>query len=320
MDLYINDLSLNGQFADSQSFRAALEPLLRLRHSDAILRDSLYCSRTLYTRQVTKINSLQQAVLETKDKLFIRQVLNWFANSGPFWEDQRQTNKDDYFEYQTYDVTEQGLGEAARSIIAGIMASVYSFQGSSIEFEQTPLLVRQGLSEAPIDTIKIDNHWTIEQLIEVFRAAKIYNSWQDVHSEINLRFTGLIFSEDVIEHLLSTPFSKQVTKRIFELLNVLNCLVVESNENGGLSASGKELLNDHFVGKKTWFTDESPTKKTKFRQEMTFTDPEDTKKKLFCTWHGKIKTPQIRIHFEWPRPKGQNNIKVVYIGPKITKN
>ena len=88
MDLYINDLSLNGQFADSQSFRAALEPLLQLRHSDAILRDSLYCSRTLYTRQVTKINSLQQAVLETKDKLFIRQVLNWFANAGPFWDDQ----------------------------------------------------------------------------------------------------------------------------------------------------------------------------------------------------------------------------------------
>ena len=100
----------------------------------------------------------------------------------------------------------------------------------------------------PIDMIKIDNHWTIEQLIEVFRAAKIYNSWQDVHSEINLRFTGLIFSDDVIEHLLSTPFSKQVTKRIFELLNVLNCLVTESNENGGLSASGKELLNDRFVG------------------------------------------------------------------------
>ena len=320
MDLYINDLSLNGQFEDSQAFRAALEPLLRLRHHDPILRDSLYCSRKLYTRQVTKINNLQQAVLESKDKLFTGQVLNWFANSGPFWEDQRQPNKDDYFEYQTYDVTDQGLGEAARSIIAGIIASVFSFRGSSIEFVQTPLLVRQGLSEAPIDMIKIDNYWTIGQLIEVLRAAKIYNSWQDVHSEINLRFTGLIFSDDVIEHLLSIPFSKQVTKRIFELLNVLNCLVVESDENSGLSASGKELLNDHFVGKKAWFTDESTANKNNFKQGLIFFDPEDTKKKLFCTWHGKIKTPQIRIHFEWPRPKGQNNIKVVYIGPKITKN
>ena len=320
MDLYINDLSLNGQFADSQAFRAELEPLLRLRHRDPILRDSLYCSRTLYSRQVTKINNLRQAVFDSKDRLFIRQVLNWFANSGPFWEDQRQPNKDDYFEYETYDVTDQGLGEAARNIITGIIASVYSFRGSSIEFEQTPLLVRQGLSEASIATIKIDNCWTIEQLIEAFRTAKIYNSWQDVHCEINLRFTGLIFSDKVIDPLLSTPFSKQVTKRIFELLNVLNCLVAESSENNGLSASGKELLNDHFVGKKAWFTDESPTKKTKFRQEMTFLDPEYKEKKLFCTWHGKIKTPQIRIHFEWPRPKGQNNIKVVYIGPKITKD
>ena len=181
-------------------------------------------------------------------------------------------------------------------------------------------MVRQGLPEASIATIKIDNHWTTEQLIEVLRATKIYNSWQDVHCAINLRFSDLIFSDNVIAPLLSTPFSKQVTKRIFELLNVLNYLVVESNENAELSASGKELLNNHFVGEKAWFTDESPTKKTKFRQEMTFTDPENTKRQIFCTWHGKIKTPQIRIHFEWPRPKGQNNIKVVYIGPKITKN
>jgi len=316
----INDLSLNGQFDDPRSFRAALEPLLRLRHYDPILRDSFYCSRTLYTRQVTRSNNLQQAVLETKDKLFIGQVLNWFANSGPFWEDHRQPNKDDYFEYQLYDVTDQGLGEAARSIIAGIIASVFSFRSSSIEFEQTPIVVRQGLAEAPIATINIDNCWTIEQLIKVLRAIKTYNSWQDVHCEINLRFSGLIFSDNVIAPLLSTPFSKQVTKRIFELLNVLNYLVVESNENAELSASGKELLNNHFVGEKAWFTDESPTKKTKFRQKMTFTDPEDTKRQIFCTWHGKIKRPQIRIHFEWPRPKGQNNIKVVYIGPKITKD
>ncbi len=26
---------------------------------------------------------------------------------------------------------------------------------------------------------------------------------------------------------------------------------------------------------------------------------------LLCPWHGKIKTPQFRIHFEWPRPAGQ---------------
>ncbi len=320
MDWYINDLSLSGQFDDSRSFRAELESLLRMRHREPILRDSLYCSRTLYTRQVTTNNSLLQAVLETKDKLFIKQALNWLTNSGPFWENQQQSNKDDYFEYQTYDVTDQGLGEAARRIVAGIIAGVFSFQGSSFAFGQTPLMVRQGLPEAPIDTVKIDNCWTIEQLVEALRAVKIYNSWQDVHSEISLCFTNLIFSDNVIAPLLSTPFSRQVAKRIFKLLNALNCLVVETNQNGKLSTSGKELYNNHFVGQKAWFTDESKTNKANFKQEMTFFDPEDTNKKIFCTWHGKIKTPQIRIHFEWPPPKGQNNIKVVYIGPKITKD
>jgi len=320
MDWYINDLSLNGQFTDSLSFRAELEPLLRLRHREPILRDRLYCSRTLYTCKVTKNNDIQQAVLKTKDKLFIKQVLNWLANSGPFWEDQRKSNKDDYFEYLTHDVTDQGLGEAARSILAGIIASVFSFRGSSINFEQTPLSVRQGLPEAPIANINIRNCWTIDQFARVLRAAKIYNSWQDVHKEIKLRYPDLIFSNDVIDHLLPTPFSKQVTKRIFELLNILNCLVVESNANAELSVSGKELLKNHFVGKKAWFTDESPRNKAKFEKEMIFSDPEETNKAIFCTWHGKIKTPQTRIHFEWPRPKGQKKIKVVYIGPKITKN
>ena len=319
MNLYLNDLSLTGQFVDARSFREALEPLLRLRHRDSVLKDSLYCSRTLCTRQVTKIHNLQQAVMKTPDRLFISQVLGWFAKSGPFWENKRQPNEDDYFEYENCDVTDQGLGEAARDIIAEIAASAFSFRGSLIECEKTPLLVRQGLVEDPISTIKIDNHWRIEQLLEALQAAKTYKSWQDVFCEINLRFDGLVFPNNVIEPLLSMPFSKQVTKRIFELLHVLNELVSENNSTAERSDSGKELWNNHFVGKKAWFTDESSTNKSKFKQEMTFRDPEDSGKKIFCPWHGKIKTPQIRIHFQWPPPKGQNRIKVVYIGPKITK-
>jgi hypothetical protein len=40
--------------------------------------------------------------------------------------------------------------------------------------------------------------------------------------------------------------------------------------------------------------------------------------KIFCTWHGKVKTPQYRIHFSWPI-SAVAPLYVVYIGPKITK-
>lgn len=320
MNWYINDLSLDGQFADCHAFKTAIEALLRLRRREPMLRNALYCSRSLYDRQVTRNYKLREAVMGTKDKHFINHVMKWFSKSGPFWEDVRQWNKDDYFEYQSNDVTDQGLGEAARRIIAGFMAGVFSFRGSSFTFEQTPLSVRQGLPEDPKGEIKVENCWTVEQLTKSVRAAKTYHCWQDVNSEINLRFPDLIFAKDVMAPLLSSPFSRQVTNRIFELLNLLNCLVVETDDKGALSAKGKALLKIHFEGQKAWFTDESSRNKKNFKKDLTFKDSEDQNNKLFCPWHGKIKKPQTRIHFEWPRPKGQKKIKVVYIGPKITKS
>lgn len=319
MEWHINDLSLNGQFVDPQSFRAVLEPILQLRFRDPLLRSRLYCSRLLHTRQVTATADLRETVVATRDRKFVNLVLEWMAKSGPFWDDDRQPNEDDYFEYQGYDVTDQGLGEAARRKLAGTHANTLSFQGSSILFTITPLLVRQGLAEEPIASVTIDNHWEITQLEEALRFSRTYCCWPDVHTEIKRRFDGLIIPDNVMEALLPTPFCMQITKRIFDLLHVLNGIVTESDEKGELSKVGIDLFNKHFVGTKAWFTDESARNKDKFGQEMTFSDPEDASKKIFCSWHGKIKTPQTRIHFQWPRPTGQNKIKVVYIGPKITK-
>ena len=40
--------------------------------------------------------------------------------------------------------------------------------------------------------------------------------------------------------------------------------------------------------------------------------------KLFCPWHGKVKSPQYRIHFSWPTT-ATTPIYIVYVGPKLTK-
>jgi len=319
MEWHINDLSLDGQFSDAQSFCVILEDLLKLRLNNPTFRSQLYCSRSLHSQKVTPVANLRQAVCEKNDKNFKKLVLDWVTTSGPFWDDNRQHNQDDYFEYQSYDVTDQGLGEASRRKLVGIAAGVFSFQGSSLQFTISPLSIQQGLPEEPINFIDIDNCWTIEQLVELIQSSKTYHCWSDIHVEIKNQFEGLIISDSAIESLLPTPFSQQVTKKIFQLLHVLNQLVRESDPNGQLSETGMNLLNEHFTGNKAWFTDESLRNKNNFRQAMTFSDPDDTSKKIFCPWHGKIKTPQIRIHFQWPRPAGQNKIKVVYIGPKITK-
>ena len=69
---------------------------------------------------------------------------------------------------------------------------------------------------------------------------------------------------------------------------------------------------------KALFSDSSDSEKNdaNFRTAMTFKDPEG--RELICFWHGKIKTPQYRIHFSYPLKKGAP-LYIAYIGEKLTK-
>ncbi|MDP3014459.1 MAG: hypothetical protein Q8M92_09470, partial [Candidatus Subteraquimicrobiales bacterium] len=284
MEWHINDLSLSGQFADPQSFRFALEPLLQLRIRDALLQKRLYCSRTLHECKATASYDLRKAVLATHDRGYIRLVLEWAANGGPFWDDDRQFEEDDYFECCGSDVTNQGLGEAARRRLAGREANTYSFQASG--FEKSPLSVQHGLLEEPINFINIINHWQIEQLRTALSSCRVLNCWKDVQEEINRRFNHLIIAADAMDNLMASPFSTYVADQIIIRLDILSSLVDESDENGGLSVNGRMLHANHFVGEKAWFTDESTDNKARFKQEMTFSDPSDASKSIFCSFHG----------------------------------
>lgn len=323
MEWHINDLSLNGQFENPQEFKSVLEPLLILRNRLPLLRELLYCSRLFRERQVTAIHDLRNAVRATGDKNFINVALAWADRQGPFWDDTRQFNYNDYFEYQGKDVTEQGLGEASRRKLTGTEAKTFSFPLEI--FKTSPLTVQHGLREAPFSFIDIANQWTIDQLeADVLESCYSSDSWNDVKREIIRRFDQLIFSDNIIEKLISVPFSKGTSERIFDLLDILNQLVKSSNSRGELSEKGREILRNYFAGtcgqRTPRFKPESPSNQHTFREKLTFKDPCNVAETLFCHWHGKIQTPQLRIHFEWPRPNGQREIKVVYIGPKLTKD
>ena len=51
-----------------------------------------------------------------------------------------------------------------------------------------------------------------------------------------------------------------------------------------------------------------------------FADPEIEGREIFAHWHGKIKHRYFRMHFEWPVPRQATLLKVLYLGPKLTKN
>lgn len=249
MEWHINDLSLDGQFPDPQAFRSALEPLLQLRRRDPLLRNRLYCSRLLHARKVTPTEDFKNAVRATGDKTYIGLALEWSAKAGPFWDDERQSNEDDYFEYQGSDVTDQGLGEAARRRLVGCEANVFSFQ--SVGFETSPLSVQQGLAEKPIRFIDVANCWQINHLKTELESCRELNNWNDVHIEIMRRFDQLVFSTEVMADLFPTSFSQSVKERIFQLLDILNTLVIASDDGGKLSHEGEEILKNYFAGTST---------------------------------------------------------------------
>ena len=318
MSWYINDSSIAGQYQTPVDFIADLSQLLAARSQIPLLAAQMYCSRGLYSRPVSPSYDFQTAVRSTGDRSLITLVLNWLSKAGPFWEESRQAVADDYFECHGADVTDQGLGEAARRVLSSNSGSTYSFANSG--FDYTPLPVVHGLAEEPLGTVHIQNHWDISGLrVAAENATPPPLNWGQMLAQIQDRYEQLNIVPSCIAPLNGQPFNRYVVERVNELLSVLNEYVACFSEAGELTARNNEIFVQHFTGEKSWFSDESTTNKREYKSQLTFVDPCNTASEIFCPWHGKIKTPQYRIHFEWP-PRLRERLRVFYIGPKITKS
>jgi hypothetical protein len=244
-------------------------------------------------------------------------AISWLANTGPFWDDDRAFNEDDVFYFKEIEITDQGLGEAARRLLVGTSAGTFSFLGAPESICANPLIVVHGLPEIVLNEIRVRNSTDLAEI--ALEPEPAPDSWTSMIELATGRLRSLIFSDQIATQLGPSPFHVGVARRTGELLSILEEIAIHTEDDGSLDARGMELLQMHFVGEKASFTDESDDNKRDFKRQMTFDDPLNPGVSLFCPWHGKVKIGQFRIHFEWPRPKGQKQIKVQYIGPKITK-
>ncbi len=317
MTWYVNDLSLCGQYPEAMAFLDDLTKFMRTRGGVPALEQQLFCSRTLHTRPVTPNLDFREAVKSAPKQIPVALVLAWLTKYGPFWEDAREFNEDDYFEHDGQDVTDLGLGEVARRRLTGRHASSFSFAKGG--FDYTPIEVLHGLPESPLGTVPIPNLWDVNALRESAQASvPAPINWPQMLEQAQGRFDKLRLFPTSIDSLRGEPFSQYVVERILVLLSVLQEFMDCLNEGGSYSGRNHELIAQHFAGEKAWFTDESEANKQDFRAEMSFLDPENDGAKVFCSWHGKIKSPQYRIHFEWP-VEARSKLRIFYIGPKITK-
>ncbi len=314
MNLYLNDLSMEGRFLSNET---ALQAILGLffearKHSFRVV-----VSRSLVGRSAVGALSLH-GVIASARQTERALLFNWLGKSGPFSEDEYIDVEDNLWWHENEEVTDQGLGAAGRGLLAGETVASFSFPGGCDgSFNKTPLEVVQGFPEEPIWIAETQNYWTLDGLVILAEALTPEpGTWDDFISECVKRFNSLnIDQTNFNAGLKKHPFSGNVVRRGLVLLDVLNRVAAGIQDNGSLSEAAMELVTQHFQGGKAWFSDEDPEDKNVFM----FRDGNGDGSKLYCSWHGKIKTPQFRVHFQWPVPDGQRTIKVLYFGEKLTK-
>jgi hypothetical protein len=314
MQFLLNDLSLHGQFPSVLAFQDAMRSIMLMRTKIQQFGRELYCHRHLAQAQVTHGLSMQQAIQQFNINER-RALMGWLTQYGPFWEDERNHDPDDYLECRELIVTDTALGEAAFHCCYGRERHTISLNPSNWLY--TPIsVVWHSENVANIDVI---NHWEINTLEPILKSSSPpIKSWEQLASVIKTRCPNLTFSGDSFQPLEGHPFVNSASQRIVELLETLNKFKICFDENGQRTAEGQRIYQDHFTGQKAWFTDSSDSEKNEFNNKLTFKHPNNHTESLFCTWHGKIKTPQFRIHFSWPISISEP-LYVVYIGPKLTK-
>lgn len=312
----LNELSLSGQFKSPQQFAEVFQSLVAARQKSELLRTLLRCTSAALDRYVCDQVTLKSAI-DTVGGQLKTESIRWLANQGPFWTSDEVAVQENLFFHGNIDVTLTGLGEACRRRLTNGDAECVSFRNATPSFDQDPLILTHGLLEDPIGQLSIPNWTDIEALLASCAQQPLPpTTWEACLASLAEMFPNVWFAPDLLEFLDGEPFVLYVHERAVALLRVLVEMTETRLTDGSWSDRGKELYELHFTGDKAWFTDESDANKTKFKEALSFHDRSGVKQ--LCAFHGKIKTPQYRIHFPWPPKKGEP-LEIVYIGPKLTK-
>ncbi len=315
MELIFNDLSIHGQFHDLEAFRDAIGRVMTIRSTARRFGIQLQCHRNIGNAKVTPELTMPEVAHSLgKDKC--RVLMQWLTQRGPFWEDAREHSCNDWLECNGEIVTDYAIGEAAYCLFQGIECSLVSMDPSRWLTSSLTVVWRENDRSC---SITIPNYWDADTVKTVIEDRPVtLESWKGLESTAQSRCPDLTFSKDSFKPLDGLPFSRGTAEGLLFRLAVLNNLKNCFDEQGMFTPEGHQLYQKHFTGDKAWFSDSSDTEKVKFKADLTFRHPTNDGEFLLCTWHGKVKTPQLRVHFSWPI-QANEPLYVVYVGPKITK-
>jgi hypothetical protein len=318
---YLNEVSVQGQFADEADFRRLLEQLLAARARSPTLA-GMRTTPALADRPVSHERSVRQVAQGWRGSPTAGALLSWVGRNGPFIHEDRLGEAEDLFYCLGVEITDGGLGEAARRIKASELAATVSFPGGVPDFAQSPLSVVHGLKDEPIGNYPVENFWNMDSAVaRVLDEQAPATNWQAMVEAARQRFPKLLLPNALYEdaRLAREPFDAIIRDRFYALLGYLDAYMRGRDEGGNEGPEAQEILRKHFQGKRALFSPESATNKRDFEREMTFHDPEGGAD-ILAHFHGKISHRFFRLHFDWPVPAAATSLKVLYIGPKLTKS
>jgi hypothetical protein len=317
---YLNDASLQGQFENADQFREQMEALLAIRRRLPMLA-AMRTTPALANRCVIPGRTLRQVVSSWRGSATAGVLLNWVGKTGPFIDEDRLAETEDLFMCFGIEVTDGGLGEAARRRKALANAATMSFAGGEPNFAQMPLPVVHGFDDEPISTYPVDNYWTTDTLVAAVHALQpLPTNWREMVEAGRERFPSLILPDAIYEdgRLARDPFDAVIRDRVLVLLSILDAYMIARGPNGVEGPEAKEIIRTYFSGDRALFSPESPSNRRDHKANLTFSDPHGGPD-IFAHWHGKISHRCYRLHFEWPIPATAAELKIVYFGPKLTK-
>ena len=319
MELLANERSIHEQFHDILSFRDAFARLMSMRATARRFDREVYCHTGFLIVHPLSGMPIQQAIGRLPDRNESRAAMIWLTRAGPFWDDMREHGVDDWLECRGDIVTGSAVGEAAFRTLHGVECGLVSVTPS--DWNSTPVEVvwRWEAEKLEDRCAKVDNWWDAGALEDRLReVTPPPTSWNELRQASANRFKNLTFAADCFEPLDGVPFAGSSAMRLHMLLDVLNRLADAFDAAGKRTPDGHQIYQEHFTGDNALFSDSSDTEKRNFREEMTFPHPDSPGKSLSCTWHGKVRRLNLRLHYSWSGRAGEP-VYVVYAGPKITK-
>ena len=303
MRWYINDTSLQGQFHRASDFFQLLEGLLSCRSRLPNLQAGLYLTKSIAEAKITIDQTFRQAITSSDNPELRRSVLQWLDRRGPFIEDDRHPEGDDYFECYGCDVTDNGLGEATRRAKAGTPVTSYSFKRGNINFATTPLTVHHGIPDDRIGSYDINNLFELDGLeYSVLNSRAAPANWEQLVQFARAEYEHLTIPNSVFTNavLSKEPFEAVISERALVLLKHLNDYMRGRAPDGSEGPIARKIIDDYFTGSNAHFSGESPTNQNDFRAEMTFQDPDNQQGNIIAHWHGKISRRHFLLPFQWP--------------------